>query len=183
MRAFIGLGSNDGDRAENLRHAVRGLDSTHGIEVVQVSSIYETEPVGGPAQPDYLNAVAEVAVHLGHRALLDACMTIEHALGRERSTEERWGPRVIDLDLLVMGDLVVSDPDLEIPHPRLAERAFVLVPFSEIAPYVVVPGLGPVHELEERLLVTHTVRPAGSIAHVGQDSERLPHRSPGVPST
>src|SRR5262245_39911178 len=129
MRAFIGLGSNDGDRADNLRNAVRALEATPGIEVVQVSGIYETEPVGGPAQPDCLNAVVEVALHLGHRARFDACMTIEHALGRERNHEERWGPRVIDLDLLSMGDLVVSDPDLEIPHPRLAERAFVLVPF------------------------------------------------------
>lgn len=164
MRAFIGLGSNLGDRADNLRNAIRAFSSTTGIEVKQVSSMYETEPVGGPPQSDYLNAVIEIDTVLGHRALFDACMTIEHALGRERGSEERWGPRAIDLDLLSMGDLVVSDPDLEIPHPRLAERAFVLVPWSEIAPYVVVPGLGRVHDLEERLLVTHTVRPVGSIA-------------------
>jgi 2-amino-4-hydroxy-6-hydroxymethyldihydropteridine diphosphokinase len=162
-RAFIGLGSNLGDRAANLRNAVRGLAATPGIDVIQVSSLYETEPVGGPLQDEYLNAVVEINTLLGHRALFDACMTIEHALGRDRSTEERWGPRPIDLDLLAMGDLVVSDPDLEIPHPRLAERAFVLVPWSEIAPYVTVPGLGAVHDLEERLLVTHTVRPAGSL--------------------
>jgi 2-amino-4-hydroxy-6-hydroxymethyldihydropteridine diphosphokinase len=165
MRAFIGLGSNLGDRADHLRTAVRALAATPGVDVVQLSGIYETEPVGGPpAQDDYLNAVVEINTLLGHRALFDACMTIEHALGRERSTEERWGPRAIDLDLLAMGDIVVSDPDLEIPHPRLAERAFVLVPWSEIAPYITVPGLGKVHELEERLLVTHTVRPAGSLA-------------------
>src|SRR5687768_4797392 len=112
MRAFIGLGSNLGDRAENLRNAVKALEATPGIEVVQVSSMYETEPVGGPPQDDFLNAVVEVAVHLGHRALFEACMTIEHALGRDRSTEDQWGPRIIDLDLLTMGDLVVSDPDL-----------------------------------------------------------------------
>lgn len=164
MRAFIGLGSNLGDRAENLRNAIRAFSSITGIEVKQVSSMYETEPVGGPPQSDYLNAVIEIDTVLGHRALFEACMTIEHALGRERGSEERWGPRAIDLDLLSMGDLVVSDPDLEIPHPRLAERAFVLVPWSEIAPYVDVPGLGRVHDLEERLLVTHTVRPVGSIA-------------------
>ena len=164
MRAFIGLGSNLGDRAEHLRTAIRALAGTTGIEVIQVSSMYETEPVGGPPQEDYLNAVVEINTLLGHRALFDACMTIEHALGRDRNGEERWGPRAIDLDLLAMGDIVVSDPDLEIPHPRLAERAFVLVPWSEIAPYVDVPGLGKVHELEERLLVTHTVRPVGSIA-------------------
>ena len=163
-RAFIGLGSNLGDRTQNLRNAVRALAATPGIDVIQVSSMYETEPVGGPSQPDYLNAVVEIGTVLGHRALFDACMTIEHALGRDRSTEERWGPRSIDVDLLAMGDLVVSDPDLEIPHPRLAERAFVLVPWSEIAPFVSVPGLGKVHELEERLLVTHTVRPVGSLA-------------------
>ncbi|MGH2785484.1 MAG: 2-amino-4-hydroxy-6-hydroxymethyldihydropteridine diphosphokinase [Actinomycetota bacterium] len=162
MRAFIGLGSNLGDRAEHLRIAIRALASTTGIDVIQVSSMYETEPVGGPPQDDYVNAVVEINTLLGHRALFDACMTIEHALGRERASEERWGPRAIDLDLLAMGDLVVSDPDLEIPHPRLAERAFVLVPWSEIAPYVIVPGLGKVHDLEERLLVTHTVRPIGS---------------------
>jgi 2-amino-4-hydroxy-6-hydroxymethyldihydropteridine diphosphokinase len=164
MRAFVGLGSNVGDRAENLRQAVRAFDATPGIEVCQMSAIYETEPVGGPAQPDYLNAVVEVACHLGHRALYEACMTIEHALGRDRATEEPWGPRVIDLDLLTFGDLMVSDPDLEIPHPRLAERAFVLVPFSEIAPFIEVPGLGRVHDLEERLLVTHTVKPVGALS-------------------
>ena len=164
MRAFIGLGSNLGDRADNLRNAIRAFAGTPGISVMQVSSMYETEPVGGPPQDDYLNAVLEIDTVLGHRALFDACMTIEHALGRDRGTEERWGPRPIDCDLLAFGDLVVSDPDLEIPHPRLAERAFVLVPWSEIAPFVSVPGLGKVHDLEERLLVTHTVRPVGSLA-------------------
>ncbi len=163
MRAFIGLGSNVGDREENLRQAVRALAATPGVDVVQVSSIYETEPVGGPPQPDYLNAVVEVATLLGPRALFEALMTIEHALGRDRNHEEPWGPRVIDLDFLSMGDLVVNDPDLELPHPRLAERAFVLVPFSEIAPGIVIPGLGRVHDLEERLLVTHTVRPVGAL--------------------
>lgn len=164
MRAFIGLGSNMGEREENLRQAVRALDATPGVGVVQVSSIYETEPVGGPAQPDYLNAVAEISTMLGPRALFEALMTIEHALGRDRAHEdEHWGPRVIDLDLLSIGDLVVSDPDLEIPHPRLAERAFVLVPFSEIAPSIQIPGLGKVHDLEARLLVTHTVKPVGAI--------------------
>ena len=161
MRAFIGLGSNMGDRAEHLRTAVRALNATPDIEVAQVSSIYETEPVGGPSQPDYLNAVVEIDTQLGPRAIFEACMTIEHALGRERSSEEHWGPRAIDLDLLTCGDLVVSDPDLEIPHPRIAERAFVLVPFSEIAPYVEIVGLGKVHELEERLLVSHSVKPVG----------------------
>jgi 2-amino-4-hydroxy-6-hydroxymethyldihydropteridine diphosphokinase len=164
MRAFIGLGSNLGDREEHLRNAIRAFASTPGISVIQISSMYETEPVGGPPQDDYLNAVIEIDTVLGHRALFDACMTIEHALGRDRGTEERWGPRPIDCDLLSFGDLVVSDPDLEIPHPRLAERAFVLVPWSEIAPFVSVPGLGKVHDLEERLLVTHTVRPVGSLA-------------------
>jgi 2-amino-4-hydroxy-6-hydroxymethyldihydropteridine diphosphokinase len=163
MRAFIGLGSNMGDRAEHLRTAVRALNATSDIEVAQVSSIYETEPVGGPSQPDYLNAVVEIDTQLGPRAIFEACMTIEHALGRERSTEEHWGPRAIDLDLLTCGDLVISDPDLEIPHPRLAERAFVLVPFSEIAPYIDIPGLGKVHELEERLLVNHAVKPVNVI--------------------
>jgi 2-amino-4-hydroxy-6-hydroxymethyldihydropteridine diphosphokinase len=159
MRSFIGLGSNVGDRAENLRQAIRALKATPGVEVAQVSGIYETEPVGGPSQPDYLNAVVEIDTQLGPRAIFEACMTIEHALGRERSTEEHWGPRIIDLDVLTCGDLIVNDPDLEIPHPRLAERAFVLVPFSEIAPYIDIPGLGRVHDLEERLLVTHTVKP------------------------
>jgi 2-amino-4-hydroxy-6-hydroxymethyldihydropteridine diphosphokinase len=163
VRAFIGLGSNLGDREENLRQALRALDATPGVQVVQASSVYETEPVGGPAQPDFLNAVVEVETVLGPRALLEACMTIERALGRDRSTEQRWGPRVIDLDVLAMGDLVVTDPDLEIPHPRLAERAFVLVPLAEIAPGVVIPGLGRVRDLERRLLVTHTLRPVGAL--------------------
>ncbi len=162
MRSFLGLGSNLGDREGNLRQAVRALEATPGIEVVQVSSIYETEPVGGPAQPDYLNAVVEIYSQLGHRAIFEACMTIEHALGRDRATEEHWGPRLIDLDLLTCGDMVISDPDLEVPHPRIAERAFVLVPFSEIAPYITIPGLGKVHELEERLLVNHAVKPVAA---------------------
>lgn len=163
MRAFIGLGSNLGDRAGALRGAVRALDSVAGLRVVAASSCYETEPVGGPHQADYLNAVVEVETSLDPRALLDACHAIEDALGRDRSAEVRWGPRAIDLDLLVVGDLTVDEPGLQVPHPRLRERAFVLVPLAEVAPDLEVPGLGPVRDLAGRLLVGHSVRRAGSL--------------------
>lgn len=130
-RAFVGLGSNVGDRLENLRRAVAllsGFDDT--VRVIRTSRVYQTEPVGGPPQPPYLNAVAEVSVRGSARSLLDACMSVEATMGRVR--EERWGPRVIDLDVLLFGDERIEEPDLVVPHPRMRERAFVMVPLSEL---------------------------------------------------
>lgn len=133
MRFFLGLGSNLGDRAALLRRAADAL-AIRGVYVVRASSVYETDPVGGPpGQPRYLNQVVEVETALGARGLLDIIQDIERSLGRNHSREARWGPRLLDIDILI-GDETVNDPDLVVPHPRLGERAFVLVPLSEIAP-------------------------------------------------
>lgn len=131
MRAFVALGSNLGDRWENLRRAVAGLP-----DVTRLSTVYETEPVGGPAgQPPYLNAVAELDTRLSPRRLLEVGHDLEAQAGRERG--ERWGPRPLDVDVLLVGDLEVDEPDLSVPHPRMWERPFVLVPLHDLAPELV----------------------------------------------
>jgi 2-amino-4-hydroxy-6-hydroxymethyldihydropteridine diphosphokinase len=129
VRAFVGLGSNLGDRLANLQRAVELLAARNGVTVVASSRVYETAPVG-PAQPDYLNAVVEVATILGARDLLESCLSIEDEMGRVRA--ERWGPRLIDLDLLLFGDETIDQPGLTVPHPRMFERLFVLVPLVEL---------------------------------------------------
>lgn len=135
--AFLGLGSNLGDRAANLERAVHLLRS-RGIEVVRSSRIYETEPVGGPAQPPYLNAVLEVRTEGSARRLLEAALDVEDQMGRVR--EERWGPRVLDVDVLTFGEEVIDEPDLTVPHPRMHERAFVLLPLLELDADPPLPG-------------------------------------------
>lgn len=146
--AFIGLGSNLGDRLSNLRRAVTKLTFTDRMDVLVASSVYETDPVG-PPQPDFLNAVVEIRTTLGPRELLDVLKDIEAALGRSEGA--RWGPREIDLDLLLYGDKQVNTAGLSVPHPEMTKRAFVLVPLAEIAPDVIVPGAGAVAELRERV--------------------------------
>lgn len=136
--SYIGIGSNVGDRPEFCRKAVKALDSSDGIRVTRVSSLYETAPVGGPPQRSFINVVAKVETDLDPRALLDACKKIEHRLGREPS-DIRWGPRVVDLDILLYGSEKVSEPDLEIPHARLKQRRFALVPLLEIDPNLTDP--------------------------------------------
>jgi 2-amino-4-hydroxy-6-hydroxymethyldihydropteridine diphosphokinase len=131
-RAYLGLGSNVGDRLAHLQAAVDGLAGTDGIEVVAVSPVYETAPVGGPPQDDYLNAVVALDTELTSRDLLDVARRLE--AGEHRVRAERWGPRTLDVDVLLVGDDVVDEPDLVVPHPRMRERAFVLVPLSELAP-------------------------------------------------
>jgi 2-amino-4-hydroxy-6-hydroxymethyldihydropteridine diphosphokinase len=135
--AYLGLGSNLGDRLEHLRGAVRLL-ARPGVDPRRSSRVYETEPVGGPVQPDYLNAVLEVETSLPPRALLEACLGVEAELGRVRT--ERWGPRVIDIDVLTYGREEIAEPGLEIPHPRMHQRAFVLVPLLELDPDPPLPG-------------------------------------------
>ena len=134
MRAYLGLGSNLGARRANIEEALRRLALTKGVAVVAASTIIETAPVGGPEQPDYLNAACAVETTLGARELLREALRIETEMGRVRDV--RWGPRVIDIDLLLCGSEVISQPDLVIPHPRLAQRSFVLGPLAEIAPDV-----------------------------------------------
>ena len=138
--AFVALGSNLGDRAANLARARAALDEGP-LKLTARSSVYETEPWGPVAQGPYLNQVVRGTTDLAPRALLAALFEIETRLGRDRRREIRFGPRVIDLDLLLHGDLAINEPDLEIPHPRLLERAFVLVPLAEIAPNRMVNGI------------------------------------------
>lgn len=138
MRAFVALGSNQGDRAGHLRAAVTGLPGT-----VSVSQVYETDAVGGPVdQPAYLNAVVQLETDLSPRQLLKVGQELEAAAGRVRA--ERWGPRTLDVDVLLVGDLEVDEPDLKVPHPRLWDRAFVLIPLHDLAPELV--GERPVDE-------------------------------------
>jgi 2-amino-4-hydroxy-6-hydroxymethyldihydropteridine diphosphokinase len=140
--AYIGLGANLGDREENLRAAVGRLAE---LGPLRVSSFRETDPVGLTDQPRFVNAVAELETDLGASALLGRLLEIERELGRDRSREERWGARTIDLDLLLHGDDVIDEPGLTVPHPRLAERRFVLEPLHELAPGLVLPdgrGIG-----------------------------------------
>ncbi len=133
-RAFLGLGSNLGDREETLREAVATLGST----VRRVSGVYETEPVGGPAQGPYLNLVVELDTDLEPRQLLGLCQRLEAAAGRVRA--ERWGPRTLDVDILWIDGVESDAADLTVPHPRMWERAFVLAPLAELAPELVPPG-------------------------------------------
>jgi 2-amino-4-hydroxy-6-hydroxymethyldihydropteridine diphosphokinase len=137
VRAFLGLGSNLGDRLANLAKAVELLGNRSGVVVLRSSRVYETEPVG-PPQPDYLNAVIEVQTSLAPHALLDAGHDVEREMGRERG--ERWGPRVIDVDVLTYGRQVIDEDGLQVPHPRMHERAFVLVPLLELDADPPLPG-------------------------------------------
>ena len=130
--AFLGLGSNVGDRLANLQSAVRLLDAEAEIAVVASSRVWESDPVGGPPQPDYLNAVVEVRTELRPDALLAACHRVEAVLGRVREVE--WGPRTIDVDVLLFDDLSIDVQGLRVPHPRLTERAFVVLPLLELEP-------------------------------------------------
>jgi 2-amino-4-hydroxy-6-hydroxymethyldihydropteridine diphosphokinase len=136
---FLGLGSNLGPREENIARALRGLES-RGFHVRSVSSLYETEPVGGPAQGPYLNAAAGGETALTPEALMDACLDTERELGRVRTVPS--APRTIDVDLLLYGAVVRATPAVTVPHPRMHQRGFVLVPLAEIAPEQVHPLLG-----------------------------------------
>ena len=132
--AYIGLGSNMGDKSGNILKSLDLLGQFKKIKVVKRSSLYETEPVGYEDQDWFVNAVAELETELSPRELLDALMKIEQDMGRKR--EIKWGPRTIDLDILLYDQLCLNEPDLIIPHPRMHERSFVLVPLAEIAPNV-----------------------------------------------
>lgn len=135
-RAYLGLGSNLGDRLAHLQRGVDALAEAEGVRVVAVSRVYETAPVGGPAQDDYLNAVVAIETDRSAREVLAVARHVEQLEDRVRA--ERWGPRTLDVDILRFGDVRVDEPDLEIPHPRMAERAFVLAPLHDVAPELVV---------------------------------------------
>ena len=140
VTAYLGLGTNLGGRRANLRDALRLLASEVGLRLLRCSRVYETEPWGVTEQPRFLNCVAEVAATLEPEALLTRCQAVEQELGRVPGP--RWGPRLIDVDILLYGAQVVELPHLEIPHPRLHLRAFALVPLAELAPSAVHPVLG-----------------------------------------
>lgn len=138
---YIGLGGNMGDRAGTMLRAVTMLDDVEGIHVCRVSQMIETAPVGPPGQEDYLNGAAQVETTLSPADLLKALQGVEAALGRDRTSEQRWGARTCDLDILLMGGNIVETAELTIPHPRMHERTFVLRCLAEIAPQAVHPKL------------------------------------------
>jgi len=135
-RVFVAIGSNVGDRHAHVRHAATRLAELPQTQLVRLSGVIETEPVGGPSQGRYLNAVAELSTSLEPDALLQHLLAIERERGRNRAQEVRFGPRTLDLDLLIHGSRRIRTPGLQVPHPRMAERDFVLVPLAEIAPEV-----------------------------------------------
>jgi len=128
---LIGLGSNIGDRQKNIITAIQKLNKLQGISIDRISSLYETKPVGVTAQPDFLNGVISIVTNLTPHQLLEVCLNVECQMGRIR--DQRWGPRNIDIDILVYDDYIIEDESLSIPHPRLHERSFVLIPLQEIA--------------------------------------------------
>lgn len=138
MRAFLGLGGNLGEPAAAMAAALRALDAHPAVSVAAVSSLYRTPPWGVTDQPDFLNAVAAVDTVLSARQLLDLCLAVEKDLKRVRDI--RWGPRVIDIDILLHDGGAVDEPGLQVPHPRMTGRAFVMVPLAEIAPGALVGG-------------------------------------------
>lgn len=181
-QVWLGLGANVGDALGTLSATVFSLDDVDGITVDEVSGVYRTAPWPGPEDPrhvpqdDYLNVVVRVLTTLEPFALLEEIQLLEEAFGRDRSTEVRWGPRPLDIDVLLFGDRVIVDPRLEVPHPRLAERGFVLVPLLEVAPGGVLPDgtrittlinhLAPIEGIEhvmrlEELPTRHSRRPDG----------------------
>ncbi len=146
VTAAIGLGSNmpspAGAPAQTLNGAVEAIRHLSGTGVIGVSSFHETAPVGPVAQPAYLNACVAIETSMSPRELLNHLLTIERCYGRDRVREQRWGPRTLDLDLILYGDRVINEPGLHIPHPRMHERLFVLEPLAEVLPHAMHPCLG-----------------------------------------
>ena len=137
MKVVLALGSNQGNRLEMLQGAVDALDAGPELRVLAVSGVYESEPVGGPPQPDYFNAVVLADGPSDPRQVLDRAQAVEDDFGRVR--EERWGPRTLAVDVIAVGDLILDEPDLQLPHPRVADRAFVLLPWLDVAPDAALP--------------------------------------------
>ena len=148
---FIGLGANLGDRADTIARAVECLRAQPDIEIVRVSTLHRTAPWRVLDQPEFLNAVVEIATQLPPAKLVLRLLTIERELGRERADAARWSARIIDLDLLLFGDRIVDEPGCRVPHPHLHEREFALRPLLEIAPSVVIPGRGSASDWLDQL--------------------------------
>jgi 2-amino-4-hydroxy-6-hydroxymethyldihydropteridine diphosphokinase len=149
VRAFIALGANLGDPEAQVRLAMSQLGELPRTRLLAASSLYRSAPVGVGEQPDFANAVAEIETALGARALLEALLALEARFGRERPSP--GAARTLDLDLLLYGERVIAEPGLVVPHPRMHERAFVLVPLAEIAPDIVIPGRGAARALLARV--------------------------------
>jgi len=162
-RTVIAMGSNLGDRLDYLQGALDGLFDTPRISFVAVSPVYQTAPVGGPEQPDYLNAVVIAETSMPARAVLERCLGLEDAFGRVRG--ERCGPRTLDLDLIIYGDEVSNSPELTLPHPRAHERAFVLAPWHDADPQAQLTGRGQVADLLAALGTAGVTRLAGAVLH------------------
>jgi 2-amino-4-hydroxy-6-hydroxymethyldihydropteridine diphosphokinase len=162
-RTVIAMGSNLGDRMDYLQGGLDGLFDTPRITFLAVSPVYQTTPVGGPEQPDYLNAVVIAQTFMPARAVLERCLSLEDAYGRVR--DERWGPRTLDLDLIIYGDEVSNSPGLTLPHSRAHERAFVLAPWLDADPQAQLPGCGPVADLLAAVGTAGVARVEGAVLH------------------
>ena len=149
--AFVGLGGNLGEPAATLRAALLALDGLQGTRLLRASRLYRTPAWGLEQQPDFINAVAMLETSLGAQALLESLFVIERQHGRVREAELRWGPRTLDLDLLLYGEAVIDEPGLRVPHPHLHERAFALLPLLKIAADVAIPGRGLARNAVSRL--------------------------------
>jgi 2-amino-4-hydroxy-6-hydroxymethyldihydropteridine diphosphokinase len=147
MRAYVALGSNLGDRERTIREALVALGTTPDVEVVQVSRLRETEPVGLVDQPPFLNGAAELETILAARELLELLLAVEQRFGRDRAGVPEGGPRTLDLDLLLYESAEIDEPGLRIPHPRLHERRFVLEPLADLDPSLEIPGNGAIQTL------------------------------------
>ena len=156
MLAYIGLGSNLNNPKEQIKQALMALDGSEDVSVVGLSSLYQSKPVDGSDQPDYLNAVCKVNTHLTALELLHVCQHIEQSQHRVR--EKKWGARTIDLDIIIYGAQVIASKQLVVPHPEMMNRHFVLVPLYEIEPDLDVPVLGPLEELMDKIDTTGLVK-------------------------
>jgi 2-amino-4-hydroxy-6-hydroxymethyldihydropteridine diphosphokinase len=145
--AYLGLGANLGDRERTIRRALEAIDDAPDVWLLQVSTLRETDPVGIVDQPKFLNGVARIGTSASARRLLESLLDLERRLGRDRSSSRPGGPRTIDLDLLLYGDQIIEEPGLQVPHPRLHERRFVLEPLAELDPRLVIPRQGRVSTL------------------------------------
>lgn len=163
-RTVIAMGSNLGDRLDYLQGGLDGLFDTPRIRFLAVSPVYQTAPVGGPdQQADYLNAVVIAETTMPAQAVLERCHSLEAAFGRVRG--ELWGPRTLDLDLIIYGDEVSNSPGLTLPHPRAHERAFVLAPWHDADPGALLPGWGPVADLLAAIGTAGVARLVGAVLH------------------
>ncbi|MEZ5535911.1 MAG: 2-amino-4-hydroxy-6-hydroxymethyldihydropteridine diphosphokinase [Thiolinea sp.] len=150
-RCYIGIGSNLDEPVSNVRSALAALSSHPSMTLTNQSALYSSKPHGPKNQPDYVNAVAEISTQLGAPDLLHALFAIEKSHGRERHPDQHWGPRTLDLDLLLYGDSIIDEPDLKVPHPYLCERSFVVYPLAELSPALILPTGVSLQSCKEQL--------------------------------